>query len=403
MALVGTDQWKGACVLVVDDNAPNVALLIRILRAAGIENVVGICDPREVLEKFGEVHPDLILLDLHMPHMDGFEVMASLARHIPEDDFLPIVVLTADATREASQQALSAGAKDFLNKPFNSVEVIQRVVNLLETRTLYRTVRAHNQQLADQLAARDVLERRLADQKRELHAQIKTALVPGAISIVVQPIVDLRNSEIVGVEALSRFQIEPARPPNAWFEAAAAVGLGNDLELQALGVAAKAFAELPRTVFVSLNMSAEVVLDARLARLLDDLPGDRVVVEITEHSRVGDYAQLNEALDRLRQRGVRVAVDDAGAGFSGLQQILNLRPEIIKLDIELTHGIDHDPVRRALATCLLTFANEIGATIVAEGVETSDERSVLGELGVAFGQGYFLGRPRPLVVGGSPN
>jgi EAL domain-containing protein (putative c-di-GMP-specific phosphodiesterase class I) len=117
---------------------------------------------------------------------------------------------------------------------------------------------------------------------------------------------------------------------------------------------------------------------------------------------VEDYDALVRALDGLRSQGVRVAVDDTGAGYAGLAHILRLRPDIIKLDIDLTRGIDADPVRRALAASLVAFGGDIGATITAEGIETGEELEALRTLGVTCGQGYYLARPGPLPLPAPP-
>ena len=117
------------------------------------------------------------------------------------------------------------------------------------------------------------------------------------------------------------------------------------------------------------------------------------MLELTEHERIVDYEALRPWLDDLRSDGVRIAVDDAGAGYAGLQQIVGLQPDIVKLDLALTRGIDKDPVRRALARCLVSFAEEIGAVVLAEGIETHSELEVLRALGIPLGQGYYLGRP----------
>jgi EAL domain-containing protein (putative c-di-GMP-specific phosphodiesterase class I) len=119
----------------------------------------------------------------------------------------------------------------------------------------------------------------------------------------------------------------------------------------------------------------------------------RIVMELTEQVKVDDYPRLSSALTELRLMGVRLAIDDTGAGFASLAHILKLGPDIIKLDRELTCGIDHDPVRRALAAALVTFAAHTGADIIAEGIETAAELEVLQGLGIRYGQGYFLGRP----------
>lgn len=149
---------------------------------------------------------------------------------------------------------------------------------------------------------------------------------------------------------------------------------------------------------MSLNVSPETLASGALEPLLDGVPGDRLIFELTEHAPVADYEPLRKAVDNLRKRGVRIAVDDAGAGFASLQHILKLAPDMIKLDLALTRDIDDDPVRRALAAALVAFAGETGAKIVAEGIETSREQETLSKLGINIGQGFHLARPRPLPV-----
>ena len=147
-----------------------------------------------------------------------------------------------------------------------------------------------------------------------------------------------------------------------------------------------------------MNVSPAAVITAAFHDLLAGSPGHRLVVELTEHRRVDDYQPLLRSLDALRQQAVRVAVDDAGAGYAGLQHILRLHPDIIKLDTDLTMGIDADPVRRALAASLVAFADDIGAILTAEGIEAPGEFNALRSLGIPWGQGYHLARPAPLPL-----
>jgi len=133
-----------------------------------------------------------------------------------------------------------------------------------------------------------------------------------------------------------------------------------------------------------------------LVELMSELPGHRLVLEITEHATVEDYDALRAALRPLRGRGVSVAIDDAGAGYSSLRHILALEPDLIKLDMSLTRNICLDPARKALAAALISFARETGSRIIAEGVETAAELATLQSLGVEKAQGYFLGRPMAL-------
>jgi putative two-component system response regulator len=155
------DDLKGARILIVDDDRCNVELLESLLALSGYRHCTSTTEPRQVLPLFTELQPDLILLDLMMPHLDGFAVMRQLGPRIPEDAYLPILVLTADATPEATRRALAAGAKDFLIKPFDRTEVLLRIRNLLETRWLHLELRSQNRLLAD----------RVKERTRELEAE----------------------------------------------------------------------------------------------------------------------------------------------------------------------------------------------------------------------------------------
>jgi putative two-component system response regulator len=141
------DRVREARILVVDDQQTNVELLRALLRREGYTHVVGITDSREAMARYRELQPDLILLDLMMPHLDGFEVMARLRPMIADDEYVPILVLTADVTLSTRQRALALGANDFLVKPSDATEVALRIRNLLTTRLLHRALRRHNDRL----------------------------------------------------------------------------------------------------------------------------------------------------------------------------------------------------------------------------------------------------------------
>jgi EAL domain-containing protein (putative c-di-GMP-specific phosphodiesterase class I) len=240
---------------------------------------------------------------------------------------------------------------------------------------------------------RDLVTSKAAEQKRE---RIDGVIESGQFSIVYQPICDIGSRQAVGFECLSRFSALPSRPPNEWFDEAAEVGLGTALELTAIRAAIGALGSLPDHLHLAMNASVETVMSREFADVMNALPPGRIVIEITEHTNVDDYEDLLAALQPLRQRGIRLAIDDAGAGYSSLRHILNLRPDYIKLDMDLIRHIDIDQARRALASALITFARDTGSTIIAEGVETASELATLQSLGVQQAQGYFLGRPVPL-------
>jgi EAL domain-containing protein (putative c-di-GMP-specific phosphodiesterase class I) len=233
--------------------------------------------------------------------------------------------------------------------------------------------------------------------RSERRQRIVRALEVGGLRSVFQPIVELRSGTIVGAEALSRFD-EPPANPEVWFSDAAAAGLGHELELAAVAEALRQIDDLPPHAYVALNASPDLLVEPAFHELVSSVPLSRIVLEITEHAAVQDYDRLCGAVETLRAGGARLAIDDAGAGYSSFRHVLRLRPDIIKLDMSITRDVDQDPVRQALASALVSFARVIGASIVAEGVETQSELDQLLGLGVGFAQGYFLQRPGPLPL-----
>jgi EAL domain-containing protein (putative c-di-GMP-specific phosphodiesterase class I)/DNA-binding response OmpR family regulator len=541
-----------ARIFVVDDQEANVRLLEQLLARSGFANVRSFRGGAAMLEALATDDPDLILLDLHMPGMDGFAVLQALASIVADDRYLPVLVLTADAERQARTTALAGGASDFLVKPFDAEEVVLRVRNLLETRRLHVAVQARNAELLAQVTARTSdlreTEARWADVvtslagltaletpeatadavcgaiaalpdlmfvsvlafgaggttiplagrpsidglplNRALPAEwsnlirdrvaagtwfgswmhfgdgkvmpqpfarkltavalvpLRTAggllgtlaagaigeqgpallalrvpaleafaalsaalLAPGilarqrdetvrnrmervittrAFSPVFQPIVSLDSGIPVGYEALTRFA--DGSRPDRQFADADAIGLGLELEIACLAASIEASRRLPAMSWLSLNVSPALVLEHnRLAAVIRHAPAD-VVLEISEHVPIDDYSAFRAAM-ALMGPGVRAAIDDAGAGFSSLRHILELRPYAVKLDIALVRSIETDTARQALIAGMAYFAVKTGCVLVAEGVETAAERDALRALAVPLGQGYLLGRP----------
>ncbi|WP_310205674.1 EAL domain-containing protein [Paenarthrobacter nitroguajacolicus] len=233
---------------------------------------------------------------------------------------------------------------------------------------------------------------------QDITARLDWLLATRTLITAFQPIRDLGTGGIVGAEALTRFTDSPYIPPDQWFADAESIGRGLELEFLALETALEAAARLPAHVYVAVNLSPSACLDLRLSDIVrNSAPGPgRIVVELTERSPVADYARLAAALAPLRSAGLRLAIDDVGAGFSSMRHILRLGPEIIKLDRTIVEGIDGNASQKALCTAMLSFASHIGAGLVAEGIETRSELATLAELGVTTGQGYLLGRPSVL-------
>lgn len=222
---------------------------------------------------------------------------------------------------------------------------------------------------------------------------IRRSMRQAPARILLQPVVHLATGAVAGYEALSDLSARSRRGADRWFRDAAVLGLGEQFELLLLTLALDELAAIPAGRYLSVNLSPRTVTSPHLPELLSHVAEDRLVLEITEHAPVEDYEALNAALAVLRARGVRIAVDDAGAGFASLNHILLVRPEIVKLDASLTRDVDTDVARRSLVSGLRHFTAEIGADFVAEGVETPAQARTLRDLGVSHGQGWHLGEP----------
>lgn len=247
---------------------------------------------------------------------------------------------------------------------------------------------------ADLTAEKIAFDAADADAQASAQTRISNIFDGNLLSVVYQPIFSLDKARVAGYEALSRIRCEPYRPPDQWFSEALEVGLGNALESRALALAASGMSDLGRDVYLSVNVSPGFVLHYDdLEALIEPWVPEQLVLEITEHSLIEDYGSLVERLQPLRDKGVRIAVDDAGAGYASFRHILHLEPDVIKLDASLTRDIDTHHSRRALAIAFISFGQATGAEIIAEGVETEAQYNALAELGVDKLQGNFIGEP----------
>ena len=235
------------------------------------------------------------------------------------------------------------------------------------------------------------LTRRAADY--DLRPTVEHLCEPGVIEMVVQPVVRPADMAVVGYEALARMPVTPQRPPDWWLRVASELDLRPRLELACLAAAAR-LGPPPDGRVLFVNASASTIADPTFLNLRDGLP-QRLVIELTEQEAVDDYDQLRVDLARWLERGVRLAVDDAGAGYSSLRHVVELSPDYLKLDRELIRGIDKDGNRRALMRAVVAFAREVGTSVIAEGVETRGELDALRDAEVHLVQGYLLARPGP--------
>jgi EAL domain-containing protein (putative c-di-GMP-specific phosphodiesterase class I)/GGDEF domain-containing protein len=218
---------------------------------------------------------------------------------------------------------------------------------------------------------------------------------PESISTVFQPIVSLDDGVTSGFEALSRFHAEPPRTPDKWIAEAHEVGLGLEIEVECVRRAFQRRFELPEGAYLSVNMSPAAILAPQMEQALGEGSLEGLVIEITEHDAVNDYARLAARLADYRGRGALVAIDDTGAGHASMRHVTQLAPDYIKLDRSLVQDLHLDHAKRALVRSMVTLEKELGAAVVAEGIESLEELRALRELGVPLGQGYLLARPAP--------
>lgn len=237
-----------------------------------------------------------------------------------------------------------------------------------------------------------VAERR----RREIEARMLPVVSAGGPSIVFQPIVDLQGGQRVGVEALSRFPASWGRGPDVCFAEAREAGLVATLELQAVERAVEQALEvIAPHEYVGVNLSPDVLLLPDTDRVLAGLPLDRVLLELSEHDPVDDYDALNRALGAWRDKGLRLAIDDVGSGFSSMRHIVLTRPDVIKLDRGIVDGVAESAVLSTLIGAMVAFARSMAARTVAEGVERESDATALLAMGVDLGQGWHFGRPVP--------
>jgi EAL domain-containing protein (putative c-di-GMP-specific phosphodiesterase class I)/AmiR/NasT family two-component response regulator len=382
------DRFSSMSVLIVDDNEANVALVRALLEKDGMHRIATETDSRRVAGRLAAIDPDLVLLDLHMPHLDGHAVLRQIIR-FAAGTYLPVLVLTADTGVHERDRALGQGARDFLTKPLDIVEFALRVANLLETRQLYAAIRnaAHDPSHTPTAVGAEL---------PRVRGDVESVLRERSITPVYQRVAELSTLTTVGYEALARFPTRHEHGPAGWFSDAFAVGHGVELEWLAV-VQALPFLDECSDGFLALNMSPATVLQLPPDEFCDRTRGSRIVIELTEHVPIEDYAALGRALRRVRDRGVRLAADDVGSGYAGFRHLVALEPDIIKLDISLVSGIDHSRSQRALTSALVAFSGDVGAVVIAEGVETVAELETLRDLGVPWAQGYHLGRPEPRV------
>jgi len=336
-----------------------------------------------------EETPDVALIDMRMPGGGGIRAAHEIAKRSPGTK---VVAFSEDQQSGSVLSMLRAGAVGYVAKDGSNQDFLLAIHRAVRGRATISTDSLR--EVADLLASFNL--QREEDVERKSANRVLQAIHDDLLRVVFQPIVELGTLRIAGFEALARLDTEPPRPPDEWFAEAERAGLLEDLELVALFRALKHLDRVPLGLFLSVNASPGMLGSDAFAELMRGVPAERIVVEMTEQSPVESYEGLSARLRPLRDLGMRLAIDDVGAGYASLRHVVAMSPDLMKIDRTLISGLDADPVRQALVDRLASFAGEIGVGVVAEGVETEKELATLQAIGVTYAQGYHLGRPAPI-------
>ncbi|GAA0199143.1 hypothetical protein GCM10009123_03090 [Kangiella japonica] len=249
--------------------------------------------------------------------------------------------------------------------------------------------------IADLSATIIEIQKSSASIDSDLKDNIRKVISNGSLLVKLQPVVNLKNGEIIGYEVLSRIN-QGKWAPQKFFESAVYAGLSEEATNKVLELAQETLSKLPSNTNLSVNITPDLLTNNSFMSSLasSGLSLERLVLEITEHSLIDDYNVVTKILAPLREKGLRIAVDDAGAGYSSLRHVIALKPDFVKLDMTLTRDIHSDKTKQALMKALMSFAKERKFELVTEGIETIKELRVLQSIGVRAGQGYLFDKPQ---------
>jgi EAL domain-containing protein (putative c-di-GMP-specific phosphodiesterase class I)/DNA-binding NarL/FixJ family response regulator len=353
-------------VLVAEDDPAVRAALVALIRVEQSFELVGeVANASDAVEVAAKHRPDVAVIDVRMPGGGGAAAVRGIKRKSPETRML---AFSAADDRATVLEMLEAGVVGYLVKGSSIESIVESIEQAAEGQGSLSVEVTGDviEELVGQLSVR----RRAEGRRRVRESRIRRAMESeGALGVVFQPICDLVTGKPVGAEALARFHVPPERGPERWFAEASEVGLRRELELAALHNALSHLSDLPKGLFLSVNISPATLRAAPFRKAMSAVDAQRIVIEVT------------------------------GAGFASLRHILRLAPDFVKLDRTLIDGIERDRSHQALAAGLISFAKKIDATIVAEGIERGAQLRALRELGVSRGQGFLLARPAPLPLG----
>lgn len=368
-----------ATILVVDDDATLLRSSARTLRRAGYD-VRTATSALAAIASFEEEPADVVLSDISMPGMDGVGLVAAIQKLDPH---VPVILVTGLPSVETAVQAMDSGAMRYLIKPVDPDELTTITATAVRKR---RTAEL-------QAAAAAAMSELHPPAETDLQNRFRAAL--DALYMVYQPIVRWSSRSVAGYEALVRSS-EPSIPhPGALFDAAEKLSATRELARVIRAKTPGPMAAQPDRGLLFYNLHVRDLEDESLYDPNSDLArmADRVVLEITERAALDDIKEPQKCVRRLREMGYRIAIDDLGAGYSGLNSFAELEPDVVKLDMTLVRGVHLSNTKQKLVRSITALCRDMGIEVVAEGVETAEERDCVIALGCDLLQGYFFARP----------
>jgi EAL domain-containing protein (putative c-di-GMP-specific phosphodiesterase class I) len=324
---------------------------------------------------------DAVVTDLSMPGAGGIDVMRAAHRLDPD---LPVLLMTGLPSVETAVQALEAGAFRYLLKPVECDALEEAVSRAVELRQTRRSRLAHVTEVSDPPSSRARVELALRFDKALEH-----------LWMAFQPIVGFSARKVHAYEALVRTDEPTLGRPDHFFNAAEQLGRVQELGRTIRSAVARSIPNAPEDTLIFVNLHASDLADDELYSPNSPLApfASRVVFEITERASLERFRDIQDRVQSLRTYGYRIAVDDLGAGYAALSSLASLQPEVVKLDMSLVRGVDRQPIKRRLVASLQTLGEPLGITVIAEGVETNEERDTLVSIGCDLFQGYLFARP----------
>lgn len=368
-------------VLVVEDDEQLRRLLTRSLSAFGYD-VAGVVNGREALEALGGTEYDVIVSDIAMPELDGIQLLRAIREY---DTEVPVVLVTGAPDVATAMQAVRLGALVYLAKPVDLDELQQVIARAVRLRRIARLKRE-----ALELVGKGGLG---ASDRFGLEASFDRAL--DGLWMAFQPIVSARDGALFGYEALLRSSEQTLPHVGAILDAAERLGRTDELGRVIRAAVVEPMARAPAHALLFVNLHARDLMDELLFAPNAPLSSiaERVVLEITERTSLDAVDDARSRVTRLRKMGFRIAVDDLGAGYAGLTSFATLEPELVKLDMTLVRDVHAQPTKQKLVRSVCALCKELGMMVVAEGVETKEERAVLANAGCDLLQGYLFAKP----------